>query len=309
MNLSDYKVSLYRYHITKDERLVYIKAVTKVSLAKIAELASSADFIEKQRELDNASPDDYKWLKARLPSFTAAGWFSDRRVGYPTVPTGLVHIETDADDGRSLIDCKLRGVLMQGPSRRYKKLVQLDPVPCTREAYIWAAQKLREEYDLELDNSCLEPSRICYLPGLPMQFVDGSAYAWSQDEYAEELARREKQAAETAKKHARYKNSNKITGVKALLDHIITNDYKTGLRVAAALKDEPGGRQLFIEWSAEQYGYNCQEDYDEGNRIFDSAQKLAQVGFGTLVHLARDGGWAPPTREELFRRLMNQGGK
>lgn len=239
--------------------------------AAVAAIRSEAD--KKKRSV----------LKKKLPGAIFAGTFSTRRADAVETRSGILVLDVDdVGDAPALRD-RLAGdrhvrAAFVSPSGAGIKIVMPTGERAHGDAYRAAEVYLRNAYGAEVDPSGKDICRMCFLSHDP-DMVENTDATAPPDAPGEKT-----QCDEPG-------DGPWDSGeVRELLRHIPTHPpYDLWLRIASAVWSVVGmeeGCRLLAEWSPED---------EPGEYAAKYRHRLERIGPGTLVHIAKENGYAPVT--------------
>jgi hypothetical protein len=165
-----------------------------------------------------------------------------------------------------------------------------------RESFDSAARHFKNEYNLTIDAACKDVERLCFLSHDPA--------AWCREGESQVLPVTDEPALLTVAKppttrstgagHTTSHSPTSKAEIARMLDFVPTRPgYDEWLRIISAVASELApaeAEEVLAQWSPEERP----GEYAEKLR-----SPLEKITLGTLVHIAREGGWEPAPRAVL----------
>jgi len=247
----------------------------------------------------DATNEEYKKLKKKLPAVLFSGEFSKRNAVSLVQHSGILCVDIDAADNeavlqraetRSLIEKDQHTLaVFTSPSGTGLKVLVRIPTSCPHiDAFDAARDYFKTKFGLKIDEACKEVNRICFTSYDPVMF--------SRDD-APELPVQVSQTLQVSTVHAAVVQCSTVQAmpshfgsmtkdeVRKHLAAIPTRpDYPVWLEILSAVWSTlsyPDGLEVLQEWSPEEKSGEYQAKY---------AARLTAFGPGTLVHYSKLGG-------------------
>ncbi len=150
-----------------------------------------------------------------------------------------------------------------------------------------------------------------YIVAPPSLHLSGRLYEWAEEDGetglesecppapADWLLRLLKQTG-TTQREERVRNGDigDVSWVpSALFSLSASMPYHDWFRIGMALRDVPGGYELWMDWSATSPKFDQESADLQWKRIQDNPKSF--IGLGTLWHAATQGGWKPPKKQKV----------
>ena len=247
-------------------------------------------------------------LKRNLPAATLSCAMTSRAKGAPErvrTHSGWLQCDFDGKENLGLLQDEIRarlqadphvGAVFVGPSGvGIKCAVRIDGSR-HRESFDSAARYFKTEYNLTIDAACKDVERLCFLSHDPAAWCrDGESQVLPVTDEPPLLAVAKPPA--TRSSGAGHTTSHTPTSkaeIARMLDFVPTRPgYDEWLRIISAVASElaPGeAEEVLAQWSPEERP----GEYAEKLR-----SPLEEITLGTLVHIAREGGWEPAPKAVL----------
>lgn len=272
------------------------------SLAEVAQMIgdpgpgvrATLSRLEPLRRAGKRDDDEYKRIKAQLPAVTFAGRFPYRKADRLERHSGYVVVDVDhIDDPAALRDLAFTdpavALSFVSPSQDGCKIViAVEPAPADAaehaKAFPLVAQHVRQSFDVQIDMSGRDVSRLCFLSSDPALGYrpDPRPLRW------QELTA-EQPAPAPAPPQPAGRDDGRARAIDRALSLIPADDYEEWLQIGQAL--HAGGHPLALweSWSA------TSDKYREGEcgrkwAGFDSERGLTM---GTFWEIAKRHGYEP----------------
>jgi archaellum biogenesis ATPase FlaH len=293
------KMSLFTFPITKTD------SITNITPFDILVKVKSTEFqpiVEKIHGIKNKEERD--GVKAlSLPSFTPSGLYSKRNQDNFIQHSGILCVDfdnvSDLDDlkNKLLSDKEIETLLLfLSPSGNgYKWFVRIPPNELTHILYFEAIENyLKSNYYIEIDKSCKNISRACYLSFDPNAYLNfGNPKELDSNFLSKWKSSLEKQELNLESND--FDKELNLNRVKLIVDQIVLNqiniaeDYEEWLKIGFSLCQlGEDGRFFFHEISKQSGKYKRSETdrkYDSISESYDG-----QISLGTFFFIAKQNG-------------------
>ena len=252
----------------------------------------------------------YKIQKKYLPSATLSVHCLSREKDLPFEQKGITHtgwLQADMDlaDNPILADSEVAATkrrelladpyihaVFVGPSGEGVKAVVAIPADYERHKAAWFAAEayLRDVHGLKLCDSTKDPVRLCFASHDPDLAISEDFKPIPVPEQQPSLA--PVTTATRAKGDKSDLPPPTAEEIEKMLSHIPPRpDYDTWLKIASAVWSVLpmlDGARLLHQWSPEE---------KDGEYASKHKSRLKQVGIGSLIHIAKEHGYRPPTQK------------
>ena len=270
-----------------------VKDITGVAVRLdkvIARIRSGAKGLDDKTQicqiLAQTDPDKYSAFKEKLPAVTWSGRFEKRKANGLIEHSGHLVLDFDDIDVGSLLadlvsDPHVYFAFVSPSAAGVKAVVKVDSVPgdAAEHKHAFEAVKAHFEQYGEIDPSGSDVSRLCFLAHYPQAIYtpDATPIAWEIPE------------TETAERRQSDWTGDVDTSA---LDFIDADDYETWLMVGMACHHSGVSLDVWDRWSEKSEKYvpgACAAKW----RSF-ATERDETVTWGSVVHLAKENGYAPP---------------
>jgi len=266
--------------------------------------------VEKVRALASTDQKKYGEKKRDLPAVTLSVHCLSRESKLSIEQKAVTHrgwlqadfdlkdnpILTKAEDRARMREALLADphvhAVFLGPSGDGLKAVVAIPANLDQHKPSWvAAEKhFKEVHGLNLDKSTKDPMRLCFVSYDPDLAISEDFVPIPVPEEQPSLA--PVTTATRAKGDKSDLPPPTAEEIAKMLSHIPPRpDYDTWLKIASAVWSVMGmldGAQLLHQWSPEE---------KDGEYASKHKSRLQQVGIGSLIHIAKEHGYKPPTHK------------
>ena len=285
---------------------IYSDYICNPTAEHVEAIKDLREYVEKNIEIINV-PDnnnikkEITSRKAKLPVFTWSGTF-DKCEGIPKNNTlihhsGYLQVDIDLKDKPRIESEQLRDKLAKDP---HIEAAFLSPtglgvkcglrIPlCTngedhKKAYFAAERYLKETYELDIDPSCKDVRRICYLSFDPQLCINSHAILLDIEEW---LPTKKNEHLPVAI-YQQPADDHLDKTIKLLGRVEEYNDYDNWIRVGHAVKQHCGdaGYDSWASWSSQSSKWNDVEE-QENRKRWDSFNPTNINGMEVLKKLAK----------------------
>ncbi len=312
---SDVPISLFRSVVdTVPSETVSVSAILRfirdgefrteiTRLRTIANEAHTAYIARNGTGAKTAAERRYDSLKKTLPAVTFSGEFGTRRAVGLLRHSGFLCFDVDhADDSGELrrtiaSDPYTYAAFLSPSGHGVKWLVSIDP-GAHETTFDQLAGYYQSCYGVNVDRACRDITRLCFISYDPDLTVSPDARLFSGVASGHFTVTEPQDTAQASPVH--FSTTPSPDDVRELLSFIRQRpDYLTWVRIISAVANtlpESDALAVLTEWMPEE---------QPGEYARKIAARLRHVGFGTLVHLAREHGYLP-RRTPVNRRMAEQ---